>query len=139
MMMHLSPPNGSLIARPIGALNSARFECDVFAEHPSGETVQIGTTWSLQAFGSDREVLVFRAMFKGVFQIEGTARPTDSPLANYTFMNRLTVVNFTEQLDKMVLNCLGPNSTKVGSFILRAYSKFEILRHNNKLSSNNCV
>ncbi len=125
--MNLSPPNGSLTARLIGATDSASFQCDIFAEN-NGEISQIGTTWSVQAFGSEEEILVHQSgaaqsTFEGVLQIGGTARPTDSPLAGLTFMNRLMVLNFTEDLDRMVLNCLDPNNHKMGYFILRVYSK----------------
>lgn len=121
MVRNLSPPNGTLIARAIGAVNSATFMCDVFV----GE-VQIATTWSLQAFGRDEQVQITSTSFEGVLEIGGTPRPLDGPFAGSTFQNMLTIRSFTEDLDRMTLNCLGRNTKILGQFDLRAYRKFEV-------------
>ena len=119
--MSMSPLNGSLTAQPIGAMNSSIFECDVYDDF-QGEPVQIGTTWTLQPSSSNSDILILQSTFEGILHLGGTARPLGSPLGG-TFMNRLTVVNFTEDLDGAVLSC-GAGDQILGHFNLRVYREF---------------
>lgn len=119
--MNLSPPNDSVSAQLVGAVNAAVFECNIFQENSNGELLQTTTTWTLQNFRSISEsVLVIQSAFVDIFTISGTPRPPGSFSA--TYRNRITVLNFVEDLDGAVLMC-GTEKQGHGHFNLRVYSK----------------
>lgn len=126
--MNLSPPNGSLIAQQIGAVNTSTFECDIFQEDSNGNLIQITTTWTLQHFRSsgDDIILIVQSEFEGVFLIGGTPRPPGS--FSPTYRNKITILNFTEEFDGTVLFCgTGLGEERRGHFNLRVYSKILLL------------
>lgn len=124
--MNLNPANGSVTAQFIGAVNAVSFECDIFHQISSGELLQILTTWRLQNFrrSGNNSIVVLQANFEQEFLISGTAIPS-SPF-NSTYRNRLTVLRFTEDLDRAVLIC-GTGNQKMGYFFLRVYSKPKLI------------
>ena len=120
--MNLNPPNDSVVAHLPGAINATVIECNVFQEisDDDGELLQISTTWSLLNFRSISEIIVNNIGFAGLFLIGGT--PSPSGFLGSTFRNRITVLNFTEDLDESVLLC-GTAKEGLGYFNFRVYSK----------------
>lgn len=122
--MNLSPGNGSVTAQPIGAVNAAVFECDIFHEDGSGESLQITTIWMLQNFQSrNQTTLVIQS---DLFMVSGDPQPPGS--FSETYRNRVVVRNFTEGFDGAVLIC-GTENQDNGYFNLRVYSKLVIAIH----------
>ena len=116
----VSPANGSTVGHLTGSVDPVVFECNIRGEQ-DGQIVT--TSWTLQNYrGVSGERFVVQSDFLDVFSISGDIRPAGS-----TYRNRLTVLNFTEELDGTVLRC--KYSRKVlaineGLFYLRVYSKF---------------
>ena len=125
--MNLSPANGSTTAQLARAVNAAVFECAVYKESSEGGLFQITTTWTIQPSGSSDRNLIIQSDAR--FSIGGTATPSGSFSA--TYRNRLTVVEFTEDLDGAILMC-GTAEREEGFFNIRVYSKFD--RHHIKWS-----
>jgi hypothetical protein len=102
--------------------NNTVFTCDIFQEDSSGTLVQITTVWTLQNYQSKSSVLVVKSEFVGIFSIGGTARLQEF-LGATVYRNRITVVNFVEDLDGATLMC-GSAEQGLAYFNLRVYSKY---------------
>ena len=117
--IELSQPNNSVTTENIGAQNAV-FVCKLRMVGVGG-VVQVTTTWTLQNFRSRGDtVLVTKTNFAGIFSIGGSRTPPGS--LGPTYRDRITVVNFSEDLDNTVLMC-GTGKQALGFFNLRVYSK----------------
>ena len=117
----MNPPNDSVVAHLPGTINATVIECNVFQEISNdGELLQISTTWALLNFRSISQIIVSNIGFAGLFLIGGT--PSPSGFLCSTFRNRITVLNFTKDLDESVLVC-GTAKEGQGYFNFRVYSK----------------
>ena len=116
----VNPPSGSLIANLEGATNVSTLTCNVLNSGGFRTT----TTWFVQNFRSQSDlVLISGDAFPDIFSFGGEQRDNDP---NRTYLNELTFVNFTSELDGVTVFCGTAIDREQANFFLRVYSKFVI-------------
>ena len=122
-MATVDPPSGSVIANFEGTANASTLTCNVTLSDGSTPT---STEWFVQNF---REISALQVInddfFTEIFTVGGDPRPTDP---TRTFRNRLTLLNFTAELDRVMVYCGtgGISYRKQANFYLRVYSELYI-------------
>ena len=81
------------------------------------------TTWFIQNFRSHSElILISSGVFPDLFSFGGDPVPTDP---TRTYLNQLTFLNFTSELDGVTVFCGTGVNREQASFFLRVYSKLK--------------
>ena len=84
--------------------------------------IQIGTQWSVENFGGDPVLQPVAS--DDVFDISGDLRPGST---TDTFLNQITVLIFTSELDNAILYCGTGVERRQANFTIRLYRKVFIL------------
>ena len=111
------PPSGSVIANFEGTENVTTLVCNVTADMGRREI----TSWSIANFRGvpERRGLLLTDAPE-LFEFSGDPIP-EAPA--FTFLNRLTILRLTSDLDKAVLYCGFGQSPEQANFLLRVYRK----------------
>ena len=80
----------------------------------------ISTAWSIRNFRGNSALQAITFDFFHVFKIGGDPRPTVTDPTR-TFLNRLTLLNFTAELDGVTLYCGTGQNPEQAVFFLRIY------------------
>ena len=119
----VDPSSGSLIANVEGAMNVSTLTCNILNSGGFRST----TSWFAQNFRSQSELVLISSNngldFLDLFSFGGDEVPTDR---NRTYLNQLTFVNFTSELDRVTVFCGTAVDREQANFFLRVYSKFSI-------------
>ena len=119
----VNPPSGSLIANFEGAKNVSTLTCNVL----NSANLRSTTAWFAQNFKSQSDLVLINSNngldFSDLFSFGGDPVPTDS---TKTYLNKLTFVNFTSELDGVTVFCGTAVDREQANFFLRVYSKFAI-------------
>lgn len=114
----VEPPSGTLIADFEGTENATTIICNVTNSIGS----RTSTSWFVENFrGLEALQLVGIDFAPELFSIGGDLRPTDP---TRTFLNHFTIVNFTSELDNVMLYCGTGINRQQAEFSLRVYSKY---------------
>ena len=111
----VDPPSGSVIANFEGTLNAATLRCNI-----NNEGVQIGTQWSIENFRGNSALQIVIDAAPDLFEFGGDLRPGSN---TDTFLNQVTVLNFTSDLDNAIVYCGTGIERRMANFTLRIYSK----------------
>jgi hypothetical protein len=115
----VDPPSGSVIANFEGTVNASTLTCNV--TNTAG--FMTSTAWFVLNFrGSNLLHAINDDFFPEVFSVEGDPRPTDP---TRTFLNRLTLLNFTAELDGVTVYCGTGQNREQANFLLRVYSELK--------------
>ena len=119
-MDYVDPPSGSVIANFEGvALNTTTaLRCNV--SNQAG--TQISTQWNIENFGGN-PVLQPINVALGLVDIGGDLRPGST---TDTFLNRITVLNFTSDLDNAILYCGTGVDPRLANFTIKIYRKISL-------------
>ena len=112
-MDFVDPPSGSVIANFEGSLNAATLRCNI-----SNQGVQISTQWSIENLGGNLALQTVVNVSPGLFEVGGDFRPGSS---TDTFLNRVTVLNFTSDLDNAIVYCGTGLERRQANFTIRLY------------------
>ena len=115
----VDPLSGSVIANFEGTLNAATLRCNI-----SNEGVQIGTQWSIENFRGNPALQRVASAAPDLFEFGGDLRPGST---TDTFLNRVTVLNFTSDLDNAIVYCGTGAEPRMANFTLRIYRKLMLL------------
>ena len=114
----VDPPSGSVIANFEGTISAATLRCNI-----SNEGRQIGTQWSIENFGGNPALQRVSDAAPNLFEFGGDLRPGST---TDTFLNRLTIVNITSDLDNAIVYCGTGVERRLANFTVRIYRKFEL-------------
>lgn len=118
----VSPDSGTAIANFEGTLNAATLTCNI-----TYQGIQISTTWSVGSFrGVAGPQVILQNFATELFSIDGDPDPNNPGL---TFLNQLTILNLTSELDGVTVFCGIGNNLQQALFHLRVYRKFRIMLH----------
>ena len=120
----VDPPSGSVIADFEGTLNATTFRCNI-----SHGGIQVGTQWSIENFGGNPSLQTVSNAASDLFEFGGDLRPEST---TDTFINRITVLNFTSDLDNAIVYCGTGAQRRQANFMLRIYRKFWMFLATNK-------
>ena len=116
----VDPPSGSLIANFEGVTNVSTLTCNIL----NSANLRSTTTWFLQNFRSQSDLVLINSNngldFPDLFSFGGDPVPTDP---TRTYLNQLTFVNFTSELDRVTVFCGTAVDREQANFSLRVYSK----------------
>ena len=116
----VDPPSGSLIANFEGATNVSTLTCNIL----NSANLRSTTTWFAQNFRSQSNLVLISVNngmeFSDLFSFGGDPVPTDP---TRTYLNQLTFVNFTSELDRVTVFCGTAVDREQANFFLRVYSK----------------
>ena len=115
-MDFVDPPSGSVIANFEGSLNAATLRCNI-----SNQGVQISTQWSIENLGGNSALQRVVDVLLDLFEVGGDLRPGST---TGTFLNQITVLNFTSDLDNTILYCGTGQERRQAKFTLRLYREF---------------
>ena len=119
----VSPDSGTTIANFEGTLNAATLTCNITS--PQGN--QISTTWSV---GNFREVvgpqIIVQNFATELFSVDGDPDPNNPGL---TYLNQLTILNLTSELDGVTVFCGTGINLEEALFHLKVYRKFCMPHH----------
>ena len=119
----VDPPSGSVISNIEGAINATTLTCNVLSQ--SG--IRTNTNWFVQNFNALSGLQGIGVnFFPELFLIGGEVRPDDP---TRTFLNKLTILNCTYNLDRVTVFCGTGTNRRQAHFTLRVYSKFFGLNH----------
>ena len=118
--VNLSPPDGTVVAEFEGPSNVV-FNCDQFRNETGENFTQRTTQWSFRFASNPSVLFLFDDVLHPEFEVSGTIR--DSPGPFPTFLNMLTIVNFTDRLDRTRLICGQGTELEVNEWTLRIYRK----------------
>ena len=115
----VSPDSGTTIADFEGTLNATTLTCNVtFQEN------QISTTWSVGNFrGIQGPRIIAQNFATELFAIGGDPDPNNPGL---TYLNQLTILNLTSELDGVTVFCGTGGNLQQAQFLLRVYRKFSV-------------
>ena len=114
----VDPPSGSVIASFEGAVNASTLTCSVTNSMGS----RTSTAWFVRNFrGSTGLQVIGLGFATEIFSIGGDPRPDDP---TRTFLNLLTLMNFTADLDGVTLYCGTGQNRDQAVFYLRIYSTY---------------
>ena len=109
------PSSGSVIADFEGAANVTTLVCNV--TEMSGERGV--TVWSIANFrGMSGVAILLLTTAPGLFEFGGEPIPATP---QFTYLNRLTILQLTSELDEVVLYCGTGRNSEQANFILRIY------------------
>ena len=118
----VSPDSGTTIANVEGTLNAATLTCNI-----TNQGIQVSTTWSVGNFrGVTGTQVILHDFATELFSIDGDPDPNNPGL---TFLNQLTVLNLTSELDGVTVFCGIGNNLQQALFHLRVYCKFYVMLH----------
>ena len=109
------PPSGSVIPNFEGPDNTTTITCNI----ATNQGVQIGTQWNIENFGGN-PVLQSVNVAPDLFDIGGDLRPGST---TDTFLNQITILNFTSELDNAILYCGTGVDRQQANFTIRIYRK----------------
>ena len=106
------PPSGSVVANFKGTLNATTLTCNVSNNNSTGH--QVTSVWTMKDFrnSSGREVIT---------QVAPDLFHVDSDPDSTKFDNRLTILNFTSELDGETIYCGTDANKEEANFTLRVY------------------
>ena len=112
------PPNGSLIVDFEGAINTTIITCHIINRTRD----QINTEWSVTNF---KGLSSFQTLSSNpeIFHFSGDPIPGTMP--TQTFRNRLTILNMSNDLDRVTLSCGSNIFPTQALFFFRIYRKSE--------------
>ena len=110
------PPSGSLIADFEGTLNAVTITCNV----TTSQGTQITTQWTLANFRGSAGLQTINNAAPELFEITGDPIPSHM---QFTFENRLTVLNLVRDLDRVTILCGTGSMPQQANFVLRIYRK----------------
>ena len=119
-MDFVDPPSGSVIANFEGTLNATTLSCNISTD---SEGTQIGTQWVTENFRGNPALQRVSDAAPDLFEFGGDLRPGST---TDTFLNRLTIVNVTSDLDNVILYCGTDIQRRQANFTIRLYCKFEL-------------
>jgi hypothetical protein len=109
------PPSGSVVANFKGTINATTLTCNV-----SNNGHQIASIWTVKDFRNTSGHDVVTRVAPDLFHVDGDPDSfVDTPREN--FDNRLTILNFTSELDGMILYCGTKANPDEANFTLRLY------------------
>lgn len=110
-------PSGSIVGSFEEPPNATTLTCNV-----TDQGRQIKTQWSVKHFRGASDLLAnFSALAPELFLISGDPVATDN---SSTFFNKLTILNWTSALDRVVVYCGGEQPRRqLAKFTLRLYRK----------------
>ena len=113
----VSPDSGTTIANFEGTLNATTLTCNVtFQEN------QISTTWSVGNFQGVQGIQILNQnLGTELFATGGDPDPNNPGL---TYLNQLTILNLTSELDGVTVFCGTGGDLEQALFHLRVYRKF---------------
>ena len=117
-MDFVDPPSGSVIANFEGTINATMLSCNI-----SNEGTQIGTQWAIENFRGNPALQTVSDAAPDLFEFGGDLRPGST---TDTFLNRLTIVNITSDLDNAILYCGTGVERRQANFTMRIYREFEL-------------
>ena len=119
--MLVDPPSGSVVANFEGAVNASTLICKVLDSGGFRTT----TSWFIRNFKSQSDlVLISGGAFPEIFSFGGDPVPTEP---NRTYLNQLTFLNFTSDLDGTTVFCGTAVDHDQARFYLKVYRKFMII------------
>ena len=114
----VSPDSGSTIAGFEGTLDAATLTCNITVGN------QISTTWSVGNFRGVAGTQTIGVNFATeLFSIGGDPDPNNPGL---TYLNQLTILNLTSELDGVMVFCGTGATLEQALFLLRVYRKFNV-------------
>ena len=117
---HTDPPSGSVIANFEGTANVTTLVCNV--TEMSGE--RSVTVWSKANFrGVSGIAGLLLTTAPELFEFGGDPIPTAQ---QFTYLNRLTILQLTSELDEAVLYCGTGRNSEQANFVLRIYRELLI-------------
>ena len=112
----VDPSSGSTIFNLEGAINATTLTCNI-----SHNGLQISTQWHwMRGSGSILDLVPISDVSED-FVVSGNPDPTDP---RFTFRNRLTIVNWTSELDGATVFCGTGAQPKQANIRLRVVCKF---------------
>ena len=110
-------PSGSIVGSFEESPNATTLTCNV-----TNQGTQIDTHWNLKNFrGASGLLANFSALAPDLFLISGDPVATDN---SSTFFNKLTILNWTSTLDRVIVYCGGEKPHRqLANFTLRLYRK----------------
>ena len=84
---------------------------------------QISTQWNIENFGGNPALQRIVDVAQGLVDIGGDLRPGSTM---DTFFNRITILNFTSNLDNAILYCGTGVEPRQANFTIKIYRKFEL-------------
>ena len=117
-MDFIDPPSGSVIPNFEGTQNATTLACNV-----SDGGVQITTQWNVGNFrGGGPNDLRSISDAPELFSVSGDPIPNTT----FTYENRLTILNWANELDGVTVYCGSGQEPQQASFVLRIYREFLI-------------
>ena len=114
IVISTQPPSGTLIANFEGTENATTLICNI-----GNGADQISTSWSIENFRGD---VGLQDITSGPEPFIVTGDPIPS-VPQFTFLNELTISNWTSDLDGAIVYCGTGQDRREASFILRVYRK----------------
>ena len=114
------PPSGSVIGSFEGTVSVTILTCNITDDQTGDQAI---TVWSIGNFRDVPEVRTILAdLAPDLFLFSGDPLPSDP---SFTYLNRLTVLNLTSELDEVIVYCgSGAGSAaEQANFTLRVYRK----------------
>ena len=118
-MDFVDPPSGSVIANFEGTVNATTLSCNI-----TNEGSQVSTQWSIENFRDAPSRFISDNLAPELFSFSGDPIPT---VPNFTYRNRLTVLNWTSELDRVTVFCGTGADPEQANFVFRIYRKFSTL------------
>ena len=117
MVTFSDPPSGSVVSGFKGTINATTLTCNV-SNGSIGH--QITSNWTVKDFRNISGYEVVSQVASDLFHVDGDPDIfTDTPGAK--FNNRLTILNFTSELDGQILHCGTDTNPDEANFTLRLY------------------
>ena len=110
-MDFIDPRSGSVIANFEGAVNATTLTCNI-----TNEGVQIFTFWSVSNFGGVSSSRPVAMLGSDLFLLSDPE----------SFLNQLTVTNWTSQLDGVTVFCGTGSEPAQANIRLRVYRKYQM-------------
>ena len=119
-MAQTHPPSGSVIADFEGTVNVTTLNCNItIISNEQG--IQVVTAWNIANFrGVSAVTGLLLNTAPEIFEFGGDPIPA-SP--QFTYLNRLTILQLTSELDGTIIYCGTGQDPEQASFILRIYRK----------------
>ena len=115
------PPSGSEISNFEGTVNATTLTCNITNDQTGNQEI---TSWLIGNFRGVLEVRnILADLAPDLFLFSGDPVPSNP---NYHFINQLTILRWTSELDEVMLYCGGAGAAaryRQANFTLRVYRK----------------